>query len=296
MTRRRKALSRRQFLAAAGGTAAALTVPGRGRASAPALRENAFSMLVDTTRCIGCRSCVRACERANRLPVDEAVSDRPGPGPRLETAWNRWTTVNTEAEPGAGGMPPVFVKRQCMHCLEPACVSVCPVGAMYQTELGPVIYRAERCFGCRYCMISCPFDVPKFQWDSGLVPVIGKCQFCFQDRLLSGLSPACAEACPTGALKFGTREQTLFDAHARIRARPDRYHARVFGEEEAGGTCWLYLSDRPFDRLGFRKDLDRGSLPSLTWMVISRIPTVAAALAILFGVVAGGLKREEHGP
>jgi hypothetical protein len=143
-------------------------------------------------------------------------------------------------------------------------------------------------------MVACPFDVPKFQWDSGLVPVIGKCQFCLQDRLLNGQGPACVEACPTGTLKFGTREEMLFDAHVRIRARPERYHPAVYGEEEAGGTCWLYLADRPFGRLGFRTDLEKGPLPSLTWMVISRLPTVAAALAVLFGVVAGGLKNGER--
>ncbi len=294
MRRRRRRLTRRAFVAAAGGLGGALLLPGLREAQAsppPGLRESALSMLVDTTRCIGCRACVRACGRANRLTAAPGPADDPGPGLRQATAWNRWTTVNRE---GPDDGPPVFVKRQCLHCLEPACASVCPVGALHQTDLGPVIYRAERCIGCRYCMVACPFDVPRFEWDNGLTPVISKCQFCFQDRLLQGLQPACAEACPTGALKFGSRADLLFEAHARIHARPERYHPDVYGEDEAGGTTWLYLSATPFDRLGFRTDLERGPLPSLTWMVIARIPAVAGTLAVLFGLLATGLKREER--
>lgn len=247
-------------------------------------------MLVDTTRCIGCRACVRACERTNDQPVDPG-GDRPGPWTRQDATWQRWTAVNPEGTPGS---VPVHVKRQCLHCLEPACASVCPVGALHRTELGPVAYRPERCIGCRYCMVACPFNVPKFEWSSGLTPVIGKCQFCLQARLLRGQDPACAESCPTGALKFGTRADLLFEGHARIRARPERYHPSVYGEIEAGGTGWLYLADRPFGDLGFREDLRDGPLPGLTWAVISRIPMVAAALAGLFGLVAAGLTRGER--
>jgi formate dehydrogenase iron-sulfur subunit len=149
-------------------------------------------------------------------------------------------------------------------------------------------------------MIACPFDVPRFEWDKGLTPVIGKCQFCAQERLFRGLPPACAEACPTGALKFGKRDDLLFEAKARLHARPDRYVDHVYGEHEVGGTSWLYLSDVPFERLGFKSGLPRRPLPSLTWDVVSWIPTVAAVLAGLLGSVAVGLsharKKESEPP
>ncbi|MFH0822559.1 MAG: 4Fe-4S dicluster domain-containing protein, partial [Pseudomonadota bacterium] len=140
-------------------------------------------------------------------------------------------------------------------------------------------------------MVACPFDVPKFDWHSGLTPVIGKCQFCTQDRLAAGLSPACSEACPTGVLKFGKRSNLLFEARTRIRARPERYVDHIFGEKEVGGTSWMYLSEVPFDTLGFKTRLPHEPLPSLTWQVIAKIPAVVTALAVVFGVVATTLSK-----
>jgi len=251
------------------------------------------SVLVDLTRCIGCRSCSRACLNANRLPVTE--QDNLLLTQSVETpTFQKWSTVNLQPQNGAGAESEKRpVKRQCMHCLEPTCVSVCPVGALNQTEAGPVIYRTDRCIGCRYCMIACPFDVPKFEWNNGLTPVIGKCQFCFRERLLKGQLPGCVESCPTGALKFGKRKDLLFEAHARIRANPKKYVASIYGENEVGGTSWLYLSDLPFEKLGFKSNLTADPIPSFTWEVVSRLPMVVAALASLFGVVATTLPKKE---
>ncbi len=143
-------------------------------------------------------------------------------------------------------------------------------------------------------MVACPFDIPKFDWGSGLTPVIGKCQFCAQERLFNGLPPACVEACPTGALKFGKRVSLLFEARTRIRARPERYVNHVYGEKEVGGTSWLYLSDVPFGVLGFKEHLPSRPLPSLTWDVVSKIPFVVTALAVLFGMVATTLAKSDE--
>lgn len=245
-----------------------------------------YGVLVDLTRCIGCRACSRACINANNLnPADDGSNISPAH--REVLSYDKWSAVNT-----VGGLP---VKRQCMHCLEPACVSVCPVGALSQTEAGPVIYRAQRCIGCRYCMIACPFEVPKFNWHSGFTPVIGKCQLCAQNRLFKGLLPACAEACPTGALKFGKRQALLFEAKVRIKANPQKYINHIYGENEIGGTSWLYLSSVPFEQLGFKTTLPSSPIPSFTWEVVSRIPLVAAALAGLFGAVAVSLKNQGEG-
>ncbi len=278
---RQKGLTRRTFLKGAGGALAAWFLASRARAAVS--KGNVPSVLVDLSRCIGCGACERACQRANHLSAPETEL-----GTRHELTYNRWTVVSPEGQ----GQGMRFVKRQCMHCLEPACVSVCPVASLYQTDQGPVVYRAGRCIGCRYCMVACPFEVPRFEWGSGLTPVIGKCQLCAQERLFRGLAPACADACPTGALKFGRRADLLHEAHARIHARPDKYVDHVYGEEEIGGTSWLYISDVPFDTLGF-KALPRRPLPSLTWDVVSRLPAVVTILASLLAPVALSLSRKE---
>ena len=125
--------------------------------------------------------------------------------------------------------------------------------------------------------------------------MIGKCQLCAQNRLFKGLLPACAEACPTGALKFGKRQALLFEAKVRIKANPQKYINHIYGENEIGGTSWLYLSSVPFEQLGFKTTLPSSPIPSFTWEVVSRIPLVAAALAGLFGAVAVSLKNQGEG-
>ncbi len=224
-------------------------------------------LLFDATQCIGCEACASACKEQNRLPekIDETL-----------TAYT-WTTV----QPVAGSE--IFVRRLCMHCIEPTCVSVCPVGALEKNALGPVSYDPEKCIGCRYCIMACPFDVPKYQWDRS-VPVVGKCVLCL-DRVRAGQPTACAEACPTGATLFGEREDLLREAHARIAAEPGKYVDHVYGEQEAGGTSVLLLSSVPFATLGYRTNVPRRALPILTWEVLSKVPDfVGVAAAFLFGV------------
>ena len=143
-----------------------------------------------------------------------------------------------------------YVKRQCMHCLEPACVSGCPFGALLKREGdGVVTWDAARCIGCRYCEIACPFDVPKFEW-SKFNPQIVKCEFCAH-RLADGEEPACTDVCPTGAVIFGRRADLLADGNKRIADNPGLYHEdRIYGERDGGGTQVLYLSTLPFPQLG----------------------------------------------
>ena len=231
-------------------------------------------LLVDTTRCIGCGACSAACKEQNNLPL---------PIEPENTAYT-WTTVQK--------VEGVNVRRMCMHCLEPTCVSVCPVGALRKTAEGPVAYDAKRCIGCRYCIMACPFGVPKYQWDSAL-PIVGKCILC-ADRVKTGLPTACAAVCPTGATMFGTRDEMVREARWRIVARPDRYVDHVYGLEEAGGTGVLMLAGVPFERLGLRTDLPRQSLPVLTWQVLSKVPDfVLLAGAFLYGVHWITKRREE---
>jgi formate dehydrogenase iron-sulfur subunit len=221
------------------------------------------AMLIDLTRCIGCEACVWACKEANGLPRETGVSKLSA------TAWSALERHH--------GVP---VRRQCMHCLEPACASVCPVGALHKTAAGPVVYDADRCIGCRYCMVGCPFGVPKYEWSSNL-PTVKKCLFCYQTRLAQGRKPACAEACPTGATLFGDRAELLKEAQKRMEAEPGRYVPRIYGEHEAGGTSMLYLSAVPFEDLGFKTQLATESYPGLSWKVLSKLPNVVSVGGVL---------------
>lgn len=225
------------------------------------------AMLIDLTRCIGCEACVWACKESNGLPRETGVT-------RLSST--TWSALERHR-----GIP---VRRQCMHCLEPACASVCPVGALHKIPAGPVLYDADKCIGCRYCMVGCPFGVPKYEWDKPL-PTVKKCLFCFENRVAQGRQPACAEACPTGATLFGDRDELLKTARERLAAAPDRYVQRIYGEQEAGGTSMLYLSDVPFEELGFKTTLASESYPGMTWEILSKLPNVVTVGgAVLAGI------------
>ncbi len=261
-------MDRRAFLRIAGVVGGA-SLAGSARAETPAANSTAGSVgvLIDLTRCVGCRSCELACADANGLPAPELdwatlnEVERPTSDRQLSVV-NRYTTSR-----GA-----VFAKRQCMHCLEPACAAACPTKALLKTKEGPVIWRPDKCMGCRYCMISCPFDVPKFEYNSP-VPKITKCQMCW-DRLGDGETPACVQNCPAGALAFGPREELLATARERIHANPAKYVSHIYGEHEAGGTGGLYISPVPFEELRFRTDLGVVSFPEFTRDFLTAVPMV----------------------
>ena len=134
----------------------------------------------------------------------------------------------------------VYIKRQCMHCNEPACDAACLTQAMKKNEIGPVTWNGDKCMGCRYCMVSCPFDSPKFEYHS-TNPKIQKCDMCF-DRQLKGETPVCVSNCPNEALLYGKRRDLIKEAHRRIYEKPELYVDHIYGEHEVGGTGWLYLS------------------------------------------------------
>ena len=231
-------------------------------------------LLFDSTRCIGCGACSAACKEANALPL---------PIEKQTTAYT-WTVVEE-----VGG---VNMRRLCMHCLQPTCVSVCPVGALRKTAEGPVVYDADRCIGCRYCIMACPFGVPKYQWDRR-IPIVGKCILC-ADRVAAGLPTACAAVCPTGATLFGDRDALVDEARARIAAHPDAYVDHVYGVTEAGGTSVLALSSVPFDEIGMKTALPQQPLPLLTWQVLSKIPSFVGVWGVvLFGIHWITKRRDE---
>lgn len=240
-------LGRRGFLRIASLSGSAAIGLSGHRAEARSLDSRGASqssVLVDLTLCVGCRACEAACSEANDLPPPPEEVE--GKGVR-DTSPDSFTVVNSFRGAGSQGADR-FVKRQCMACIDPACASACPVRALDKQPNGPVIYRGERCMGCRYCMVACPFEIPKYQYDKR-VPLVRKCTFC-ADRQARGKGPACAEVCPSGALTFGTRSAMLDLAKRRIFGSTGKYLPHVYGEHEAGGTDWLYVSDVPFERLG----------------------------------------------
>jgi formate dehydrogenase iron-sulfur subunit len=242
--------------------------------------EEFVGILVDTTRCIGCRACEVACGEEHDLLVPDVLNDGALEKHR-KTSVEQWMIVNKyETDKGD-----IFVKRQCMHCYQAACATACPTEAMFKTEDGPVIWRGNKCIGCRYCMVSCPFEMPKFEYGEWN-PKIQKCTMCFE-RLEEGLKPACVEACPTDALMFGTRVQNLEIARHRIYSHPDEYVHHIYGENEVGGTGYIYLSAVPFDQIGFRTDLGTTPYPEYTKDFLYTVPMVLfGAPAFLLGLSA----------
>lgn len=225
-------------------------------------------MLIDTTKCLGCRTCEMVCAETNDLPPVENMGEDVFQQPR-NTSTTQYTVVNQFKTAKHGE---IFVKKQCMHCDQPACASACLVKAMYKTKEGPVIWRSDRCMGCRYCMIACPFDVPKFEYGSN-VPRIRKCISCY-DRVKDGKQPACAENCPGGAIIFGKKDELLEEAKTRIYQNPTEYEHYIYGEREVGGTGIIYLAKAPFQELGFRMNLGTVAYPELTKTFLYSVPLV----------------------
>jgi len=231
-------------------------------------------ILTDVTKCIGCEECVAACKRINGLPAEDPA---PRPGDAAgDLSATRWTSV--VRKPGNN-----FVRRQCRHCLEPACVSVCPVGALQKTREGPVVYDKSICMGCRYCMLGCPFGIPRYQWSSAS-PAVQKCTLCYP-HLISGKidKPACVTACPEQATIFGPRDEMLAEARRRLTAEPGRYLPKIWGESEAGGTSVLLISDIPLDFLAWNKgeNLGHEPLPEMTWRALKAVPFEFAGMGVL---------------
>ncbi|HXZ33607.1 MAG TPA: hydrogenase 2 operon protein HybA [Terriglobales bacterium] len=215
----------------------------------PVAAPDAVAMLYDNTICTGCKACMPACNEANGLPPDTTLSGGIWDAPADLNSKTK-NIIKLYQEPEAPGF--AYVKRQCMHCLDPACATGCPFGSLKKSDWGAVTWNGSLCIGCRYCEVACPFDVPKFEWDHWN-PKIVKCEFCY-DRLHNNEQPACTAVCPTGAVIYGKRTDLLAKAKDRVAASPGKYFEnRAYGEYEAGGTQVLYLSKVAFEKIGLPK-------------------------------------------
>jgi len=261
-------LSRRDLLKGAAVAGAVAVLPERAEARhAKEPSPDAVGMLFDSTLCVGCRACQTACKVANKLPADEVranggVYDAP-------VDLNSTTKNVIKSLPTSGGGQ-VFVKQQCMHCVDPSCVSACMLGALHKEGeskrtiagekkgSGIVLWDKLTCVGCRYCQIACAFNVPKFEWEAAF-PYIVKCELCrhradpAKGGVLAVANPACCEVCPREAVIYGKREELLAEAKRRIAKDPKRYAPSVYGEKEGGGTQVLYLAAAgvTFQEMGF---------------------------------------------
>ena len=236
--------------------------------------RNDYGILVDTSRCVGCKECQIACMKAHNLPVNENATFL---GP---TALSIVDMHKVSTEGGKAQIQPV--KRQCMNCVNPSCVSACTVGALHKRPDGPVVYDTERCIGCRYCMYACPFGVPTFEWEKRF-SVMRKCDGCVQ-RIDQGKIPACAEACPQEALVYGLRQDILKIAHERIRQGKGNIIDHIYGESEIGGTSRIYLATISFEKLGF-PTLSETAPAKINEKIMHSTPTIAATAIISLSAI-----------
>jgi formate dehydrogenase iron-sulfur subunit len=244
------------------------------------------AILTDTTRCTGCNECVAACKKVNHLAAD---------APRrwdLEDGLSarNWTSI-------VEGPAKTHARKQCRHCLDPACVASCPVGALAKTETGAVVYDSAKCMGCRYCMMACPYGIPRYDWDEP-VPYVRKCILC-DERIRAGGQPACTEACPEKATIFGERDALLAEARRRIRDNPRRYIDKIWGERDLGGTSVLYVSDVDLSFLTAQNPAGSAPLPETTALAMHAVPFaftgVVAAMAGLSWIINRRMRIQAEG-
>jgi Fe-S-cluster-containing dehydrogenase component len=226
------------------------------------------------------------CAEANELPepdLDIMFEQK------IKTSPSSYSVINMFEIDGEE----IFVKQQCMHCNQPACAAACPTKALSKTEQGPVIWDGDKCMGCRFCMVSCPFEIPKFEYDSAN-PKITKCIMCWE-RLKDGEQPACVENCPEEAIMFGKRRDLLDEARRRIYADEELYNHHIYGEHEVGGTSMLYLASVPFEEIGFRTDLGSKPYPEYTKTFLYSVPVVITLWPAFLLALNNANKGEKEG-
>jgi len=298
-------MNRRIFLKLTGAAGSAL-LWGMKTALAATQQDaysKSFGCLVDTTLCVGCRECEEACNKRFDLPRPKESFDE------LAVLENErrmdetsYTIVNKYYPKNIGTLTwrqrPTFVKFQCMHCHDPSCVSACIVGALTKEPNGAVTYDAKKCIGCRYCMVACPFQVPAYEYNNPFTPRVMKCDFCFAYIKDGGL-PACAQVCPREVITFGTKGDLLDLAHWKMKNNPGKYVDHIYGENEVGGTSWMYLASEPFETIGFPM-LGAKAPPRLTETIQHGLFQYFAAPIGLYAVLGalmwftGFLKGTQH--
>jgi Fe-S-cluster-containing dehydrogenase component len=277
-------ISRRSLIKgiAAAGVATAIGSKAEAREKQHVLPDD-VGMLYDSTLCIGCRACVSKCKEVNELPatlkkIDGAPYDAPVD---LDESTKNIIKLYKEGDKQA------YMKMQCMHCADPACVSVCMAGALHKIKGGIVAYDKSTCVGCRYCQVACPFDVPKFMWFVA-IPLIVKCELCRHRKE----GPGCCEVCPAKAVIYGKMSDLRAEAEKRLAKQPEKYFPKVYGVNDGGGTHVLYLTakDVPFENLGLPK-LPEEPLPQMSETIQHTLYKGFIAPAALYAIFTAAQYR-----
>jgi len=282
--------NRRNFLKSAGlltATIAGVSTKPAKAAPKNILSEDRMGVLVDTTVCIGCRNCEWACKKAHDLPAGnvESYEDKSTFKEMRRPNTSALTVVN-QYDSKRQINSPINVKVQCMHCDHPACVSACIVGAFSKNENGSVTWETNKCIGCRYCMVACPFQVPAFEYDKAINPQIMKCDLCFE-RAKEGLLPACVDICPVEALTYGSRSELIKIARERIKNYPDKFIDHIYGENEVGGTSWIYLASQDLAKTKALPKLGTGTAPGVSESIQHGIFAYFVPPASLYALLGG---------
>jgi len=246
--------------------------------------------LIDVSKCTGCRGCQLACKQWNQMPARQTTNTGSYQNPP-DLQWNTWMLIRFQEINDGGSVKWLFRKDGCMHCTDAGCIKACPSGALYRTEFGTVALDQKKCIGCKECIAACPFDVPRYNSETGK---IYKCDLCYS-RLYNGLIPACAKACPTGAIKFGDKEEMLKVAQKRLEElkKEGFEDATIYGDQFLNGTHVMYvLAEKPaaYDKLPLTPTIS----PAIgIWKdVLKPLSLIASG-----GVIAGAfLHYVLHGP
>ena len=260
-----------------------------------------MAMLYDASKCTACKGCQVACKQWNVLYTDLGMNAFPFSGSyqnpvdlngsnRLVMTFSEKKTDNLERP-----IEWAFGRRSCFHCSNAGCVSVCPTGALSYQDNGVVSVQEEKCIGCHYCEMACPFDVPKYYSPD---QKIDKCTMCW-DRLENGMLPACVKTCQPGALHFGPREEMIALGKKRVEFLKARGYdkAELYGENECGGLHILQVCKYGAEAQGLKKGVEPSALVSLSKLAQPAAGLTAAAtvagLAVSF-VAALGYRRKNR--
>ena len=254
----------------------------------PGVRHSVeVAKLIDISKCIGCKACQAACMEWNDIRDEvgtcQGVYDNPA-----DLSAGSWTVMRfSEVEADNGKLEWLIRKDGCMHCADPGCLKSCPApGAIVQHENGIVDFQQENCTGCGYCITGCPFNIPRL---SPKDHKVYKCTLC-SDRIATGLEPACAKTCPTGAIMFGSKKEMIVHAEGRIADLKERgyQNAGLYDPKGVGGTHVMYVlqhADKPELYSGLAKDPQISPLV-IFWKGIAKpLMSYGLGVAVLTGIM-----------
>ncbi len=277
---------------------------GTGTPSSPVTYERgrAVGFFTDTTLCIGCKACEVACKEGNQLPAELGSNGQALPMSGMSydnTVTLSGTTFRHVrfveqfdlSDPDRVGGRWLMMSDVCKHCVQAGCLEVCPTGAITRTEFDTVYIQQDVCNGCRYCVAGCPFGVIEMNQNG----VAGKCTFCY-DRLEAGLTPACAQACPTASIQFGPIDELHQHADQRLAKLQSmgRQQARLYGRDESmlGGLNAFFLIEDSPTVYGLP---EAPKLPSRNLGISGGLGFLAAVLAGVAGILAFRKRRMDPG-